>query len=140
MVRVLALSRLTFLAATAMCLGCNGDYTVELPNQYFVARVYEGAFIVVNPQKRVLTEQSQEAIALAVAGDFVVGEIDPPSPSHSASREASFFVINTRTNEAWLKLSEKDYLQRLRMQGIKAPRRLVLVDRFVTLNTLRSAV
>ena len=140
MLRALAHSRFIFLAATAMCLGCNRDYTVELPNHYFVARVYPGAFAVVNPQNHVLTEQSHDAIALAVVDDFVMGEIDPPSGPDSGLRAHRFFVINTRTNEAWLKLSQKDYLERLRMEAVKAPRRLVLVDRFVTLSTLRSAV
>ena len=133
-------NRYVVFAVVAVCLACNRDYTIQLPNGYFVARVYSGAFAIVNPANRVVTEQSRHGIALAVAGDIVIGEIDPSSPNGPHLAESGrLFVINTRTNEMWLTLTRKEYLDRLRSLDIDVPRRLVHVDRFVTLHTLRSA-
>ncbi len=139
MVAVLKPDRSILFAALAICLGCNQDFTIQLPNGYFVARVHSGAFAIVNPSNRAVTDQSHQGIAVAVADDVVMGEIDPtaPDPDPAAARH---FVINTKTNEVWHKLSRQEYLRRLQSVGIKAPPRLVLVDRFVTLRTLRTSV
>jgi hypothetical protein len=136
----LLLRRSIFLLAVGTSFGCNRDYTIQLPNDYFVARVSPGVFAVVDPQNRVVTEQSHRGIALAVAGDIVLGEIDPASKPSADLRTHGFFVINTRTNESWLKLSRAEFLERLRNERVNAPRRLVPVDRTVTLGSLRSAV
>lgn len=139
MVAVPKPDRYILFALLAICLGCNRDYTIQLPNGYFVARVYSGAFAIVNPNRRVVTDQSHQGIAVAVDDDIVMGEIDP-TPSDADPAAGRHFVINTKTNEVWLELSREEYLHRLRLVDIKAPPRLVLVDRFVTLRTLRTSV
>ena len=128
-----------FLTVGALLGACSGDYTIQLPNHYFVARVYSGAFFIVNPQNRGVTPSSHEGIALAVVGDSVLGEIDPP-PDHTPGRASGgLFVVDTRSNRAWINLSREQYLQTLRGIGIKAPPKLVRVDRFSTLRSLRTA-
>jgi len=136
------LGRFTLLLSVILAMGCNSDYTVQLPNKYFVARVYSGAFFIANPQNRGVTDLSRQGIAVAVVGDIVVGAIDPESQDNSGTRTATgnHFIINTATNEAWRSLSPKDYRRVLLSVGISSPPHLVRISRFVTLQALRPSV
>ncbi len=137
------LPRLTTTARIALITlalaGC-GDYNIQLPRGYFLARIDSGAFAIVNPQNRVITPLSHNGVALAVVGDMVVGQIDPMPPlSGRAELANTFFIVNTATGEAAANLSGENYLAQLRELGIPTPPELVRATRFTTLAALRAA-
>jgi hypothetical protein len=132
-------SLVTLLMVAVPLSGCSGDYNIQLPNHYFVARVYSGAFFIVNPQNHGVTPSSHEGIALAVVGDTLLGEIDPPPDPTLDRLSKGFFVVDTRKGQSWINLSREQYLQTLHGIGVNSPPKLMLVDRFSTLRTLRTA-
>lgn len=140
MPRFRLLARYILILALAFLPACNGDYTTALPHNYFIARVYAGAFAIVNPRNRVVTQVSRRAIAVAVVGDIVAGEIDPNDEVNRSSNRKRFFVINTRTDQCWVQLSSREYAETLQRQGVASPPALVRVSRFSKLFTLRTAV
>jgi hypothetical protein len=123
---------LPFFLSMLTLAACNSDYTVPLPNGYFVGRVYSGAFAVVRPDNRVVTRVTEVSIMVAVVGDIVLGENDP-----QITHPRRYFVLNTKTREAWIDLTYPEYRAKLRELEIPDAPELVMVRRSTKLSDLR---
>jgi hypothetical protein len=111
--------------------GCNSDYTIALPNGYFLARVQAGAFGVCRPDKRIVIE-SKQGIHLAVINTVVAGEIDVNAEPKSPARH---FVVDTKENKVWDNLTYQEYLRRLKEIGVSAPPALTTPSRHTNFMT-----
>jgi hypothetical protein len=110
------LRTMSFLAV-ALLAACSGDYTVGLPNGYFLARTSPGVFGVCRPDNRYVTGSTSHGVALAVIGDLVVGEFDVQAETKPVAR---YFVIDTKADQAWVNLTHDQYAQRLRELRVSA--------------------
>lgn len=75
-----------------------GDYSVRLPNNYELIRVYAGAVLIGAPEGGVRIEANIDGYK--VLGDLVVGHVTVAE--HSPEKEMSkpgYFILNTKTHE-----------------------------------------
>lgn len=126
------------LALALLMVGC--DYNISLQHGYFVARVYAGAFVVVAPDRRVVTPISRSGMSIAVVGTLILGQTDPSEDDLAHDAPAShFFIVNTTSGRAWTHLSIAEYRRLLFEMGATKLPRLRRANRFMTLSILQSA-
>jgi len=108
------------------------DYNINLQRGYFVACVYAGAFTVVAPDRRCLTPVSRRGMTVAVAGDLIVGQVDPPEDDRDPAGN-DYFIVDTISGRAWIHLAVDEYRKRLVEMDVMKPPRLRKANRFTTL-------
>ena len=93
-----------------------GDYSVRLPGNYALTRVYAGAVLINHPEKGVVIDANIDGYK--VLNDLVVGHVSVAE--HSPEKELSkpgFFILNTKTHELRQGLDKKAWLDSLKALG-----------------------
>ena len=106
-----------------------GDYSVRLPGNYALTRVYAGAVLIGAPEGGVRIEANIDGYK--VLNDLVVGHVIVAE--HSPEKEMSkpgYFILNTKTHEAKQGLDKKAWLNSLQAQGISSEPSLGRPSRF----------
>lgn len=101
----------------AFSMSACGDYSVRLPNNYELIRVYAGAVLIGAPEGGVRIEANIDGYK--VLNELVVGHVTVAE--HSPEKEMSkpgYFIVNTKTHETKQGLDKKTWLDALQAQGI----------------------
>jgi len=108
----------TALRATAyiqvmMLVACGGgDYEIPLRHGYFIARVGEGKFCVVDPERHVIILPSVNEYQ--VHGDVLIGRV-------SQLNSQTFFVLDMKTHKLESNLTARQFADEIRKRGIHDP-------------------
>lgn len=116
---------LTMVFSMSAC----GDYSVRLPNNYELIRVYAGAVLIGAPEGGVRIEANIDGYK--VLGDLVVGHVTvaEQSPEKEMSKPG-YFIVNTKTHEVKQGLDKKAWLDALKAQGVNSEPSLGKPSRF----------
>ena len=100
---------LSLAAILLSCAGACGDYEIPLGHGFILVRTSPEVFAIVDPPHRVIAGPTVDRYR--VHGDIVTGHV------RSNGRE-TYFVIDMRTREAALLLTEGQWRQTLAQRGI----------------------
>lgn len=105
--------QLLIVAIALILYGCpGGDYEIQLPHGYFIARVQPGHFVLVAPDRHTIVLPAVRAYF--VQNGIVVGEV----AEHGAS--SAFFILDTRDGTLNANLRLEQWERRVRTLGITA--------------------
>lgn len=110
--------------------GC-GDFSVRLPGNYSLVRVYAGAVLISGPSNVVVIDSNINSYK--VLGHLVVGQVNSPghfSPEEKAVSKPGYFILNTKTHEVRQGLDKKSWLDALQMLGVRNEPELGTPSRF----------
>jgi hypothetical protein len=101
---------------TIFSVSACGDYSIRLPGNYALTRVYAGAVLINHPEKGVVIDANIDAYA--VLGSLVVGHVAvaEQSPEKELSKPG-YFILNTKTHEVRQGLDKKVWLDSLKTLG-----------------------
>lgn len=101
----------------AFSMSACGDYSIRLPGNYALTRVYAGAVLINHPEKGVVIDANIDGYK--VLGDLVVGHVTvaEESPEKEMSKPG-YFIVNTKTHEVKQGLDKKAWLDALQAHGI----------------------
>jgi hypothetical protein len=106
-----------------------GDYSVHLPGNYLLTRIYAGAVLINHPEKGIVVDANVDGYK--VLGDHVVGHVTAadlsPEKEHS---KPGYFLLNTKTHEVKQGLDKKAWLESLQKIGINDEPNLSKPSRF----------
>ncbi|HQY56972.1 MAG: hypothetical protein WBB60_00095 [Nitrospira sp.] len=104
------------LLCSSFMVGC-GDYSIKLPREYSLVRIYGGAFLIYHPDGKVAVDANVDGYK--VYGTIVVGHVSAADlePEKSYSRPG-YFTINTETRAIDAGLSKQAFLDSLHKLGI----------------------
>lgn len=110
---------LTILFSMSAC----GDYSVRLPGNYALIRVYAGAVLIGAPEGGTRIEANIDGYK--VLGDLIVGHVTAAelSPEKEMSKPG-YFILNSKTHEAKHALDKKAWLDALRALGVNSEPKL----------------
>lgn len=92
------------------------DYTIPLPGNYELVRVYAGTVVLCDPENHVILDPNVDGYA--ICGDLILGHVSKhPAPEYRSL--VGYFVVNTKSGEKATGLSKSDYLAELRRHGIR---------------------
>lgn len=115
------------LLCSSSMVGC-GDYSIKLPREYALVRIYGGAFVIYHPDGKVAVDANVDGYK--IYGTIVVGHVSASDlePEKSYSRPG-YFTLNTETHVIDTGLSKQAFLDSLRKLGIGTEPALVKPDR-----------
>jgi len=100
--------------------GCNSDYTHELPNEYFLARVYSGASAIADMDSKIIVGPSKYGILIGVDRHYVVGNLDTEEKSFKVEDIPNrYFIVNTDNGNVYKDLSQLQFDRRKQELGIR---------------------
>jgi hypothetical protein len=108
---------LGFVLTMVFSMSACGDYSVRLPGNYALTRVYAGAVLIHHPESGVRIEANIDGYK--VLNDLIVGHVTVAE--HSPEKEMSkpgYFILNTKTHEVKESLDKKAWLDTLRTLGV----------------------
>lgn len=106
-----------------------GDYSIQLPGNYALTRVYAGAVLINHPEKGVVVDANVDAYK--VLNGLVIGHVTvaQESPEKEMSKPG-YFIVNTKTHEVKEGLEKKAWLDALQAQGVSSEPSLGKPSRF----------
>lgn len=113
----------------AMLLQACGDYSIRLPGNYRLTRIYADALLINHPDRGISVDANVDRYK--VIGDYVIGHVSaadlPPEKKHS---KPGYFIVNTKLHSTRQGLDKKTWLDELRKLGIKEEPTLEKPSRF----------
>ena len=102
-------------------VGCNSDYTHELPNEYILARIYSGATAIADMDSKIIVGPSKYGILIGVDRHYVVGNLDTEEKAFKVEDIPDrYFIVNTYNGNVYKELSQLQFDTRKRELGIRA--------------------
>lgn len=112
-----------------MLLQACGDYSIRLPGNYRLTRIYPGALLINHPDRGIIVDANVDSYK--VIGDYVVGHVSaadvPPEKGYS---KPGYFIVDTKEHRTRQGLDKATWLSELRRLGINEEPMLEKPSRF----------
>lgn len=108
---------LVLVLTVAFGVSACSDYSIRLPNDYELIRIYAGAVLIGAPEGGARVEANIDGYT--VIGELVVGHVT--AAEHSPEKEMSkpgYFILNTESHEVKQGLSKEDWFDAIKGLGI----------------------
>ncbi len=102
---------LALLVIGGVSLACR-DYQIDLKHGYLIGRVWSGAFVVVDPNSRIVVGPTIDGYQ--VSGDILFGRV------RSSANVETYFIVDMKTRKLESGLAAAEWRGRLSARGIQS--------------------
>ena len=123
--------KLMLIVTLLLTMQACGDYSIRLPGNYFLVRVYAGAALITDSQHVVVVNANIDSYK--VVDGLVVGHVTREDYFSKEEKEVcrpGHFIMNTKTGDIKQGLDKKTWLDLLRSLGINGEPNLSKPSRF----------